>query len=150
MELKDEIVIAATPSRVFEALNDVDVLRQCIPGCEDLTRTADDTFEAKVMLKVGPVRTRFSGKVELDAAEAPARFSLAGQGNGGAAGFARGTADVELEERGGSTVLRYDARADVGGKLAQLGGRLIQSTAKKLAGSFFERFRQVLDGGQGD
>lgn len=141
MDLSDEILISAPRDTVYAALNDVDVLKDCIPGCEELERTGETDLAAKVMLKVGPVKARFNGDVTLDPAGAPERFSLTGKGNGGAAGFAKGGADVVLEERGDETLLRYEAKAEIGGKLAQLGSRLIQSTSKKLAAQFFESFR---------
>jgi len=148
MELKDEIRISAPRDEVYEALNDPEVLRQCIPGCEELTKTSDDELEAKVLLKVGPVKARFGGKVRLDKSGAPETFSLSGEGSGGAAGFAKGGADVELEEDGGETILRYTAKADIGGKLAQLGSRLVTGTAKKLSAKFFENFQQVMQARQ--
>lgn len=141
MDLSDEILIPAPRDRVYAALNDTDVLKDCIPGCEELERTGDNELSAKVVLKVGPVKARFAGDVTLDPAGAPERFSLSGKGNGGAAGFAKGGADVVLEDRGDETLLRYEAKAEIGGKLAQLGNRLVQSTSKKLAGQFFEKFR---------
>lgn len=144
MELQDEIRISAPRDEVYEALNDPEVLRQCIPGCEELTKTADDELAAKVLLKVGPVKARFGGTVKLDKSGAPGKFSLSGEGSGGTAGFARGGADVELEEDGDETVLRYTAKADIGGKLAQLGSRLVTGTAKKLSAKFFDNFQQVM------
>jgi len=144
MELNDEITIDAPMSRVYEALNDPEILQQCIPGCEELIKHSDTELEAKVVLKIGPVKARFSGNVVLDTTGAPSAFSLTGQGNGGAAGHAKGGADVTLEEVDGKTVLRYAAKAEIGGKLAQLGGRLIQSTAKRLAAKFFKKFAEVV------
>ncbi len=144
MELQDEIRISAPRDEVYAALNDPEVLRQCIPGCEELTKTSDDELEAKVLLKVGPVKARFGGTVKLDKSGAPEKFSLSGEGSGGTAGFARGGADVELEEDGDETILRYTAKADIGGKLAQLGSRLVTGTAKKLSSKFFENFQQVM------
>lgn len=145
MELQDEIRINAPKDQVYAALNDPEVLRQCIPGCEELVKHSDTELEAKVVLKVGPVKARFSGEVTLDTEGAPDRFSLSGQGNGGAAGHAKGGADVTLDADGDETILRYDAKADIGGKLAQLGSRLIQSTAKKLAAKFFKSFKDVVE-----
>ncbi|MDX8347350.1 carbon monoxide dehydrogenase subunit G [Cognatiyoonia sp. IB215446] len=145
MELNDEIVINAPQDRVYEALNDPEVLQQCIPGCEELIKHSDTELEAKVVLKVGPVKARFSGNVVLDQTGAPDAFSLSGQGNGGAAGHAKGAADVTLTADGDQTILRYEAKAEIGGKLAQLGSRLIQSTAKKLAAKFFKSFAEVVD-----
>jgi hypothetical protein len=145
MELSDEIIINAPKERVYAALNDPDILKQCIPGCEELIKHSDSELEAKVVLKIGPVKARFSGDVQLDTAGAPDAFSLTGQGNGGAAGHARGGADVTLTADGDKTILRYQAKAEIGGKLAQLGSRLIQSTAKKLAAKFFASFAEVVN-----
>lgn len=146
MELADEITINAPKEVVYAALNDPEILKQCIPGCEELIKHSDTELEALVVLKVGPVKARFSGNVQLDTAGAPDAFSLSGQGNGGAAGHAKGGADVTLVADGdGNTVLRYNAKAEIGGKLAQLGSRLIQSTAKKLAAKFFKSFAKVVD-----
>ncbi len=145
MELSDEIRISAPKDVVYAALNDPEVLKQCIPGCEELIKHSDTELEAKVVLKVGPVKAKFSGDVELDTAGAPDQFSLVGQGNGGPAGHAKGGADVTLIEDGNETILRYEAKAEIGGKLAQLGSRLIQSTAKKLAAKFFTSFAEVME-----
>ncbi|WP_299609670.1 CoxG family protein [uncultured Tateyamaria sp.] len=146
MELADEIAINAPKEQVYAALNDPEVLRQCIPGCAELIKHSDTELEAKVVLKVGPEKAKFSGDVQLDAAGAPDAFSLTGQGNGGAAGHAGGGADVTLMADGPDmTILRYKAKAAIGGKLAQLGSRLIQSTAEKLAASFFKSFADVVN-----
>lgn len=145
MELSDEIIINAPKSHVYAALNDPIILQQCIPGCEELIKHSDTELEAKVVLKIGPVKARFSGTVQLDTAGAPDAFSLTGQGNGGAAGHAKGGADVTLQSDGDTTVLRYEAKAEIGGKLAQLGSRLIQSTAKKLASKFFQSFAEAVN-----
>jgi len=144
MELSDEIRIHAPKQVVFDALNDPEVLRQCIPGCEELIQHSPTELEAKVVLKVGPVKARFSGVVVLDPGNAPDGFSLAGEGKGGAAGFAKGGADVTLHEDAGETILRYQAKAEVGGKIAQLGSRLIQGTARKLSAAFFAKFATVV------
>ena len=144
MELADEIRIAAPKDVVYAALNDPEVLKRCIPGCEELTKHSDTELEAKVVLKVGPVKARFSGDVVLNTSGAPDAFSLSGNGNGGAAGAAKGGADVTLVAEGAETILRYQAKADISGKLAQLGGRLIQSTSKKLAAKFFKSFANVM------
>ena len=145
MKLSDEIIINAPKEQVYAALNDPEILKQCIPGCEELIKHSDTELKAKVVLKVGPVKARFSGDVQLDTAGAPDAFSLTGQGNGGAAGHAKGGADVTLTADGGTTILRYEANADIGGKLAQLGSRLIQGTAKKLAAKFFKSFADVVN-----
>ena len=150
MELQEEIFINAPRDVVYAALNDPDILKQCIPGCQELTKESDTELAAKVTLKVGPVKANFSGDVTLDPSNAPAHFSLSGEGNGGVAGFAKGGADVELIEQDGGTLLKYTAKADVGGKLAQLGSRLIVSTSKKLAKNFFEEFNTVLVGEGGE
>lgn len=144
MELNDEILISAPIDAVYAALNDPAILERCIPGCEELSQTAEDELDAKVTLKVGPVKAKFKGSVTLDRSGAPETFSLTGQGNGGAAGFAKGGADVTLVAQGDETLLRYEAKADIGGKIAQLGSRLIQSTAKKLSAKFFANFAEVM------
>jgi uncharacterized protein len=145
MELKDEMRIAAPRDVVYAKLNDPAVLKACIPGCEELIQTSDNEMEAKVVLKIGPVKAKFGGKVKLDRSKAPGGFSLSGEGSGGIAGFAKGGADVELIEDGNETVLRYTAKADVGGKIAQLGSRLIVSTSQKLARAFFEKFAEQVE-----
>ena len=145
MELSDAITLNAPRDRVYAALNDPEVLQRCIPGCEELIKHSDTDLTAKVVLKVGPVKARFSGDVTLDQTGAPQAFSLTGQGIGGAAGHAKGGADVTLTEEGDRTVLHYTAKADVGGKLAQLGSRLIQSTSKKLAAKFFANFAEAMN-----
>lgn len=140
MELQDEILIPAPRAQVYAALNDPEVLKACIPGCEELIKHSDTALEAKVVLKIGPVKARFAGNVTLNPESPPEKFSLTGEATGGVAGFARGGAEVWLEERGEQTLLRYTATAAIGGKLAQLGSRLIQGTASKLAAQFFTAF----------
>lgn len=144
MDLSDEILVPAPRETVYRALSDAEILKSCIPGCEELNKSSDTELQAKIMLKVGPVKARFAGTVTLDPTGAPERFTLSGQGNGGAAGFAKGGAEVELEDRGEETLLKYTAKADIGGKIAQLGSRLVQSTAKKLSAQFFQRFSESL------
>ena len=138
MELSEEIRIGVSKQVLFDALNDPEVLKNCIPGCETLTQTSPTEMDATVALKVGPVKARFNGSVTLDTTNGPDAMSLTGEGKGGAAGFAKGGADVELIEDGDGTILRYTAKAQIGGKIAQLGSRLIQSTAKKLSAKFFD------------
>ena len=150
MELSDEILIPAPRDRVYAALNDAAVLQKAIPGCEELIRHSDTELEAKVVLKIGPVKARFNGKVTLDQTDAPGGFSLKGEGSGGVAGFAKGGARVTLEDRGAETLLRYEASADVGGKIAQLGSRLIAGTAKKLADQFFADFAAAVTSAEAD
>ena len=146
MELADEITIAAPLDKVYEGLSDIAILKACIPGCEELNWISKNELEAKVTLKIGPVKAKFGGKVMLDTMNAPTGFSLAGEGDGGLAGFAKGGADVQLIADGDSTVLKYEAKAQTGGKIAQLGGRLITSTARKLSKMFFTKFEKIMSG----
>lgn len=147
LDLQDEIEINASRDVVYAALNDPDVLRACIPGCQELEKQSDTALTAKVTLKIGPVKAKFNGDVTLDQSGAPDAFSLSGKGNGGVAGFAKGGADVILEDHGATTILKYTAKAEIGGKIAQLGSRLLASTAKKLSGQFFDKFAEVLADG---
>lgn len=145
MKMADSQRIEAPRQKVWEALNDPAVLKQCIPGCEELEMTGDNQMEAKVKLKVGPVKATFGGKVTLEDLNPPESYRIVGEGSGGVAGFAKGGAFVKLEEDGPeATILHYDVDAQVGGKIAQLGARLIDSTAKRLAGEFFKTFSQVV------
>jgi hypothetical protein len=144
MDMSGEYVIAAPRETVWAALNDADVLKVCIPGCDELLKTSDTTMEAKVTQKIGPVKARFAGAVELVNIDAPSGYTIRGEGKGGVAGFAKGSADVSLSDAEGGTKLVYTAHAEVGGKLAQLGGRLINSTAKRLADQFFDNFHNHL------
>jgi len=141
MEMTGEYPIAAPRQKVWEALNDAETLKACIPGCETLTKTSDTSFEAKVKAKVGPVSATFTGAVTLGDLNPPVSYTISGEGKGGVAGFAKGGAKVALEELGPTeTLLKYDVKAQVGGKLAQIGARLIDGTAKKLADEFFSTF----------
>jgi carbon monoxide dehydrogenase subunit G len=141
MEMTGERRIAAPRQRVWEALNDPAVLKAAIPGCDSVERTAEDAFQAKVSVKLGPMSAKFGGKVQLTNIVPPVSYTISGEGQGGAMGFAKGGADVALEEVGpAETVLRYNVKAQVGGKMAQLGARLIDSTAKSMADQFFDRF----------
>lgn len=143
MQMNDSQRIEAPIQKVWEALNDADVLKASIPGCEELIKHSDTELEAKVKLKVGPVKATFGGKVTLNDLDPPNGYTIEGEGSGGVAGFARGGAKVRLEEDGpDATLLHYDVDAKVGGKLAQLGARLIDSTAKRLAGEFFSAFAE--------
>ena len=147
MELKGEEMIAAPREAVWRALNDPDVLRDAIPGCQSLEKVSDTQMKATVGLKVGPIKATFDGEVELKDLAPPASYRIEGEGKGGVAGHASGGADVALQEVDGGTLLTYDVDAKVGGKLAQLGGRLIDSTAKKLAKQFFADFKKRVEGG---
>ncbi|RAI60385.1 CoxG family protein [Roseicella frigidaeris] len=141
MEMTGERRIPAPRQQVWEALNDPEALRASIPGCESVERTADDQFQARVGVKLGPMSAKFGGKVKLENINPPASYTISGEGNGGAMGFAKGGADVALEELGpAETLLKYNVKAQVGGKMAQLGARLIDSTAKQMADQFFDRF----------
>ena len=147
VDMQGEERIEAPIGKVWEALNDVEVLKACIPGCESLEKTSDTEMAATVSLKIGPISARFQGAVELVNLNPPRGYTIRGEGKGGIAGFAKGGADVALTEDGAdATVLTYAAKADVGGKIAQLGSRLIQSTSKKLAGQFFSEFNKVVSG----
>ena len=146
MEMSGEYRIHASRQAVWEALNDPEVLKACISGCESLEKTAENELTAKVTAKVGPVKAKFGGKVTLSDLNPPISYSISGEGQGGPAGFAKGGAKVTLEADGTATILHYEVQADVGGKLAQLGGRLIEGTAKKLAGEFFNSFRDAVAG----
>lgn len=132
---------------VWAALNDPDVLRQCIPGCEMVEALSETEMTAKVTLKVGPVKASFNGAVTLSEIEATRGYLISGEGAAGAAGHARGSARVDLEDEGEGTLLTYTVKAEVGGKIAQVGGRLIDATAKKLADQFFTRLGTVLQAG---
>lgn len=141
MEMTGEYRIAAPRERVWAALNDPEVLKACIPGCESLEKTSENEMTAAVTAKVGPVKAKFTGAVTLLNIRPPEGYTISGEGKGGVAGFAKGGADVALTEDGpGATILKYEAKAQVGGKLAQLGARLIDSTAKKMADDFFGAF----------
>ncbi|WP_340108840.1 carbon monoxide dehydrogenase subunit G [Pikeienuella sp. HZG-20] len=146
MQLTGTRVISAPRDVVWAALNDPDALKACIPGCTELTKTSETSFEATVKQKVGPVSATFRGAVELSEINAPESYRISGEGKGGAAGFAKGGANVRLEEVEGGTSLAYDVDAKVGGKIAQLGARLIDGFAKKMADQFFTTFQKVVEG----
>lgn len=144
MKMVEERVIAVPPDIVWESILDAEVLKKCIPGCEELTGNLDDGFEAVVVQKVGPVKATFRGAVLLKDIDPGKSCRLEGEGKGGAAGFAKGGALVQLEAEGDGTRLSYEVEAKIGGKLAQLGSRLIDSFAKKLADRFFSRFEETV------
>jgi carbon monoxide dehydrogenase subunit G len=147
MDMQGEERIEAPIQKVWEALNDPEVLKECIPGCQSLEKKSDTDLEAVVTLKIGPIKAKFQGAVELKNLNPPHSYTIQGEGKGGIAGFAKGGADVTLKEDGAdTTILTYTAKADVGGKMAQLGSRLINSTSKKLAGQFFDTFNKKVSG----
>jgi carbon monoxide dehydrogenase subunit G len=150
MDMTGEYRIPASRETVWKALNDPDVLKQCIPGCEEIEKKSDTEFSAKVTAKVGPVKAKFGGNVQMTDLDPPNGYTISGEGTGGAAGFAKGGAKVKLVDDGGATVLSYTVNATVGGKLAQIGSRLIDSTAKKMANEFFSKFAEVVGGGAGE
>jgi uncharacterized protein len=144
MEMTGEFRIPAPRQRVWEGLNDPEVLKQCIPGCQTLEKVSDTEFNGKVVASVGPVRATFGGKVTLSDLDAPQSYTISGEGSGGVAGFAKGGAKVNLAEDGAATVLTYAVHAQVGGKLAQVGSRLIDGVARKMANDFFGHFAAVM------
>jgi len=146
MDLTGEYRIPATRDEVWAALNDDEVLKQCIDGCEELTKESDTEFSARVTAKVGPVKAKFSGKVTLSELDPPNGYTISGEGQGGVAGFAKGGATVKLTEDGADTILNYAAKAEVGGKLASVGSRLIEGVAKKTADDFFGKFSDIVGG----
>ncbi|MEQ9491252.1 MAG: carbon monoxide dehydrogenase subunit G [Alphaproteobacteria bacterium] len=150
MEMQGEYKIPAPRAVVWDALNDPDVLSACIPGCKSLERTGENGFAAAVQAKVGPVKATFKGEVTLSDIDPPNSYRISGEGKGGAAGFAKGGAVVTLTDDGDGTLLSYTVDANVGGKLAQIGSRLIDSTSKKLAGEFFDAFVEEVKKRNGD
>jgi carbon monoxide dehydrogenase subunit G len=149
MDMTGEYRIQAPRQRVWEALNDPEILKQAIPGCDTIDKLSDTEMSAKVTAKVGPVKASFTGQVTLSDLNPPESYRISGEGKGGAAGFAKGGANVTLAEDGDATVLSYEVNATVGGKLAQLGARLIDGTAKKMANEFFAKFAEVVESGEG-
>ena len=147
MEMTGSRKIAAPRERVWNALNDPAVLKDCIPGCEEMTGSPEDGFEAIVKQKVGPVKATFKGAVVLKHVVPPESYRIEGEGKGGVAGFAKGGADVRLVEVPEGTELSYAVDAKVGGKIAQLGGRVVDSIATRMADEFFERFKDRVEGG---
>ncbi|KRE07549.1 carbon monoxide dehydrogenase [Bosea sp. Root381] len=144
MDITGEHRIAVPREAVWAALFDIEMLKGCIPGCKELEQNSPTSFVAKVQLKIGPVSATFAGTVELQDIDAPNGCRIIGQGNGGIAGFAKGGAAVKLVADGEETVLSYDAKAEIGGKIAALGSRLVQATARKLADQFFSAFTERL------
>ncbi len=151
MDMNGTQRIEAPREVVWAALNDPDVLKQCIPGCESVEKVSDNELKAKVTLKVGPVKASFSGAVTLSDLDPPNGYTISGEGSGGVAGSAKGGAKVKLEADGdNATLLSYEVSSQISGKIAQLGSRLIDATAKKLAGDFFETFSKVVAPQEGE
>jgi carbon monoxide dehydrogenase subunit G len=144
MDMKDSQRIEAPRDAVWAALNDPEVLRQCIPGCESIEKLSDTQMEAASTLRIGPIKASFKGKVTFSDIDPPNGYTISGEGSGGMAGHAKGGAKVSLVADGAATLLDYEVKAEVGGKIAQLGGRLIDATSKKLAAEFFEKFGAIV------
>ncbi|MBK6981181.1 MAG: carbon monoxide dehydrogenase subunit G [Betaproteobacteria bacterium] len=141
MQMKGEQLLPAPPERVWEALNDPEVIRDCVPGCESLERVSETEFHALLLAAIGPVKAKFTGKLTLSDLDPPRSYRMSFEGSGGATGFAKGSAEVTLAPAEAGTRLCYAASVQVGGKLAQVGSRLIDGVAAKIAGDFFARFR---------
>lgn len=145
MDMTGSQRVDASPETVWAALNDVDLVKACIPGCDSIIKNSDTEMDAKVTLKIGPVKASFTGKVTLSDLDPPHGYTITGEGSGGAAGHAKGGAKIRLEPlEDGATMLHYEVSAQIGGKIAQLGSRLIDATAKKIAGDFFQKFGQIV------
>ena len=147
MTMTGEVQLPASRQVVWEKLNDPAVLKSCIPGCEELDKSGDNEFQAVAKMKVGPVSARFKGRVTLSDFDPPNSYKITGEGEGGVAGFAKGGATVNLQDKNGGTLLVYNVEAQIGGKLAQLGQRLINGSAKKLADEFFANFAEAVKDG---
>ena len=149
MIMNGEVLLPASREVVWERLNDPGVLKECIPGCEELIKSGDNQFQAVAKMKVGPVSARFKGRVTLSDFDPPNSYKISGEGEGGVAGFAKGGATVALADREGGTLLTYNVEAQIGGKLAQLGQRLINGSAKRLADQFFVNFADAVKDTEG-
>jgi uncharacterized protein len=145
MTMNGEVELAAPPQTVWEKLNDPETLKSCIPGCEELQKVSDTEFQAVATTKIGPVKARFKGRVTLSDLDPPHGYKISGQGDGGVAGFAKGGANVKLTPTDGGTLLSYTVEAQIGGKLAQLGQRLVNGAAKKVADDFFRNFAAAVN-----
>lgn len=144
MDINGEFDIPVNRQQVWEALNDLQVLAQCIPGCESIERESDTEMLAKMTAKIGPVKARFESRIRLSNINPPESYTISGEGKGGPAGFGKGSAEVALAETDGNTILRYTATLQVGGKLAQIGSRLVGGAARKIANDFFGKFVEVV------
>ena len=147
MTMSGEVQLNAPREEVYKKLNDPEVLKACIPGCEQLDKVSDTEFQAVSTMKVGPVKARWKGRVTLSDLDPPNGYKISGEGEGGVAGFAKGGADVKLSDKDGGTLLNYSVEAQIGGKLAQLGQRLINGAAKKTADEFFQKFAAAVNNG---
>jgi carbon monoxide dehydrogenase subunit G len=150
MEMSGEQLIPASQQHTWEALNDPEVLKVCVPGCESITRVSDNEYQVQMTAKVGPVSAKFRGRLSLSDIKPPQSYSLAFEGQGGPAGFAKGGAHVRLVPDGNKTRLLYDVKANVGGKLAQIGSRLVDAAAKKVADEFFQNFTKRMTSSEDD
>ena len=144
MTMTGEVQLPASREVVWGKLNDTEVLKVCIPGCEELNKASDTEFQAVAVTKIGPVKARFKGRVHLTDLDPPNGYRISGEGDGGVAGFAKGGATVKLSEKDGGTLLTYEVEAQIGGKLAQLGQRLVNGAAKKTADDFFKNFAAAM------
>jgi len=147
LTMSGEVQIPAPKEQVYQKLNDPEVLKACVPGCESLEKLSDTEFQAVSVMKIGPVKARWKGKVTLSDLDPPNGYKITGEGEGGVAGFAKGGAAVHLSDKDGGTLLKYDVEAQIGGKLAQLGQRLIAGAAKKMADDFFAKFAAAAQAG---
>lgn len=145
MELSGEYFIGADQQKVWDLLNDPEILKEAIPGCEEIEKKSDTEFLAKITTKIGPMKTKFAGSVTLSELDPPKSYKIIGEGKGGAAGFAKGESLVSLEAKDNGTVLKYSAQAKFGGKLAQLGARLVKGTSQKLADEFFAKIAEIIN-----
>jgi uncharacterized protein len=145
MTMHGEYELPVPPQTVWEKLNDTETLKACIPGCEELTKSSDTEMSAVATVRIGPVKAKFKGKVTLSDIDPPNGYKISGQGDGGVAGFAKGGASVKLTPKDGGTLLAYDVEAQIGGKLAQLGQRLVNGAAKKVADEFFQNFAKAVN-----
>jgi carbon monoxide dehydrogenase subunit G len=146
MTMSGEVQLPASRDQVWAKLNDAETLKACIPGCEELVMSSPTEFSAVATTKIGPVKARFKGKVHLTDLDPPNGYKISGEGDGGVAGFAKGGATVALTDKDSGTLLTYNVEAQIGGKLAQLGQRLINGSAKKLADEFFANFAKAVQG----
>lgn len=150
MEMSGEQLVPAPQQAVWDALNDPEMLKACVPGCESIEPTGENAYQVLMVARVGPVSAKFKGKLTLSDIRPPESYSLAFEGQGGAAGFAKGGAQVRLSRKNEETLLAYDVKASVGGKLAQIGSRLVDAAAKKIADDFFRHFNEKVAAQQGD